>query len=118
VKSDNSRSESVIISDLDIPLAIRQKLSSLGSSVAEINLELSRLEEAKKSQMALIKTIAADYDLPNVKLPDAFDLTLCQGKLTLKEQRLLEEGIPAATIESCKERGEPYWQVKRARKKD
>jgi hypothetical protein len=111
------KDESVLLEDLDVPIAIRQKLSSLGSSVAEINGEITSLEEIKKAQMAIISSLGAEYDLPNIKKTDVFTLSLCQGKLTLREQLLLEEGIPAATIEACKARGNSYYEVRRASKK-
>lgn len=112
-----AKSAAVLIDELDIPLAIRQKLASLGSSIATINGEIADLEEVKKSQMAIVRALAAEYDIPNVKLEGVFNLTLCQGKTTLSVERLLEEGIPMALIESCKKQGDPYWEVKRAKAK-
>lgn len=112
------KDEPVLLKDLDVPLAIRQKLSYLGSSVAEINGEIASLEEIKKSQMAIISSLSAEYDLPDIAKPGVFTLSLCQGKLTLKEEKLLEGSVPASVIEACKERGNPYWQVRRAKKSE
>lgn len=111
------KDEPLLLEDLDVPPTIRQRLLSLGSSIAKINGEIALLEELKKSQMVIISSLGAEYDLPNIKKTDIFTLSLCQGKLTLKEQLLLEEGIPAATIEACKTRGNPYYEVRRASKK-
>lgn len=115
MKSD--RPEPTLLDSLTVPPAIRKKIRSLGSSIAALNEEIALCEEAKDSLMSALKTLAAEHDLPDVKLPDVFSLTLCNGKTTLKEQRLLEEGVTAATIEACKEQGNPYWQVKRLKTK-
>lgn len=113
-----NKPEIVSVDSLDIPIEVGRKLKSLGSSVAKLNDEIANLEAIKKAQMKLIIELAVEHDIPNTRLDGVFNLTLCQGKLTLKEQLLLEEGIPASTIESCKERGNPYWQVKRIKSKD
>ena len=89
----------------------RKALTTLCAEYRQLATQASALETAKRALMADIKSHARRARIVRVRGDRGGLLTRCDGRRTIKKERLLEEGVKMAVIEAATVEGEAYYKV-------